>query len=306
MLRDAHEQNRRSWNLATRAHNSHKRDQAGFLRGGGSTLYPDELALLGVPSVAWPDEHGRSDMSSLPAPPLAGRDLVHLQCNSGQDSLSLARLGARVTGVDISDEAVAFAADLSRDSDIPARFVRSDVFDWLASTPDTFDVAFATYGVLVWLSDITTWARGVARILRPGGRLVLLEFHPFVMTFDEQLRPAYPYFGDGRACPGPDGIGDYVGASGDTLTPSGWLAGDTAFRNPHPTAEFSWSVGDILTALLDAGLVLEQFREYPYANGCRLFAGMRPLPHRRFAMPEGAMDLPLMVGVVARKPTPDR
>src|SRR4051812_2993463 len=100
MLRDAHEQNRRSWNLATRAHNSHKRDQAGFLRAGGSTLFPDELALLGVPASAWPDEHGRTDLSSAPAP-LAGRDLVHLQCNSGQDTLSLARLGARVTGVDI-------------------------------------------------------------------------------------------------------------------------------------------------------------------------------------------------------------
>jgi SAM-dependent methyltransferase len=302
MLRDAHEQNRRSWNLATRAHNSHKRDQAGFLRDGGSTLYPEELALLDVPPAAWPDEHGRTDLSRTPALPLAGRALVHLQCNSGQDTLSLARLGADVTGVDISDEAVAFAADLARDAGVPATFVRSDVYDFLAETPRRFDVAFASYGVLVWLSDLAAWARGVARVLRPGGVLVLMEFHPLPMTLDAELRPAYPYFGEGQPCPGPDGIGDYVAQSGPTLTPSGWQEGELGFRNPHPTAEFSWTIGDVLGAVLDAGLALERFHEHRHANGCRLFADMRALPGRRFAMPPGAMDLPLMFGLRARKP----
>jgi len=303
MLRDAHEQNRRSWNLATRAHNSHKRDQAGFLRAGGSTLFPDELALLGVPQSAWPDEHGRTNLSPGTALPLAGRDLVHLQCNSGQDTLSLARLGARVTGVDISDEAVDFATALARESELPATFIRSDVYDWLhTSPPAAYDLVFCSYGVLVWLSDLTAWAAGVARVLRPGGALTLLEFHPFAQTLDPQLRPAYPYFGDGRAYPGPDGIGDYVGASGPGLTPMGWLPGEAGFRNPHPTQEFSWSIGEVLTAILEAGLALESVREYPYANGCRLFADMRELPGRRFAMPPGAMDLPLMFGLAARKP----
>jgi SAM-dependent methyltransferase len=303
MMPDAHEQNRRSWNLATRAHNSHKLDQAGFLRAGGSTLFPDELALLGVPPSAWPDEHGRTDMSATTCPlPLAGRDLVHLQCNSGQDTLSLARLGARVTGVDISDEAVAFATDLAQGADLPATFIRSDVYDWLAATEDRFDVAFASYGVLIWLSDLTAWAAGVRRVLRPGGRLVLLEFHPLASTLDDQLRPAYPYFGEGRAYPGPDGIGDYVGTSGPGLAPMGWQPGEPGFRNPHPTQEFSWTIGDLLTAVLDAGLVLEQAREYRHANGCRLFADMRALPGRRFAMPPGAIDLPLMFGLVARRP----
>lgn len=301
MLRDAHEQNRRSWNLATRAHNSHKRDQAGFLRAGGSTLFPDELALLGVPPSAWPDEHGRTDMSRGPGP-LAGRDLVHLQCNSGQDTLSLARLGARVTGVDISDEAVAFAQALAQGADLPATFIRSDVYDFLSTTDQTFDLAFASYGVQVWLSDLTTWAAGVARVLRPGGRLALLEFHPLAMTLDPDLKPAYPYFGEGHPYPGPDGIGDYVGSSGDTLAPMGFVPGEQDFRNPIPTQEFSWTIGETLTALLGAGLALEQFHEYRHANGCRLFNHMRELPGRRFAMPAGAIDLPLMFGLVARKP----
>jgi hypothetical protein len=110
--REAHEQNRRSWNLVIPAHDSHKRDQAAFLRAGGHTLFPDELDLLGVDIGTWPENHVPADMSRETAP-LAGLDLLHLQCNVGQDTLSLARLGARVTGVDISDEAIARATQPS-------------------------------------------------------------------------------------------------------------------------------------------------------------------------------------------------
>lgn len=109
MRKDLHEQNRIAWNAATRVHNSHKRDQAGFFRRGGSTLFPEEVDLLGD---------------------VRGKRLVHLQCNAGQDTLSLARLGAEVTGVDISDEAIAFAQRLSAEAGIPAHFIRADVYDW--------------------------------------------------------------------------------------------------------------------------------------------------------------------------------
>lgn len=101
MSSELHQQNRRSWNHATRAHNEHKGDQAAFLRGGGSTLFPEEIELLGA---------------------VRGQRVVHLQCNAGQDSLSIAARGARVTGVDISDEAIAFARTLSKDSGIEASF----------------------------------------------------------------------------------------------------------------------------------------------------------------------------------------
>jgi len=300
--RESHEQNRRSWNLVIPAHDSHKRDQAGFLRAGGSTLFPDELELLGVPAFVTPGERVLADMSPETGP-LAGLDLVHLQCNVGQDTLSLARLGARVTGVDISDEAIARARALAHDAGIAAEFVRADIYDWLAAAGAArFDVAFATYGALPWLSDLDTWAAGVAAVLRPGGRLVTLEFHPIAFIFDEQLRPAYPYFGSGRAVVNPDGIGDYVARSGGLLAPSGFEPGVTDFINPQPCHEFQWTVADWLGAVIKAGLVLEQIRDYPYANGCQVFDDMRELPGKRFAMPAGAPDLPLMCGFVARKP----
>jgi hypothetical protein len=131
MLRmDLHDANRLAWNEATIAHNSHKQDQAGFLAQGGSTLFPEEIELLGD---------------------LAGQTLVHLQCNAGQDTLSLAHLGAIVTGVDISNAAIDFARRLSEDSGIPATFVRTDLYDWFAETAagsQRFDVAFCSYGTL--------------------------------------------------------------------------------------------------------------------------------------------------------------
>lgn len=283
MRPELHEANRRSWNAATVAHNSHKQDQAAFFRSGGSTLFPEEVELLGE---------------------LSGRSLVHLQCNSGQDSLSLARLGARVTGVDISDEAHAFAEELSRASGIPAWFHRADVYEWLeesAQRGERYDLAFCSYGVLCWLSDLDRWARGVAAVLRSGGRFVCVEFHPFAMMFNEQWELRFAYASGAEPVMWREGVGDYVAGSGGDLTPSGLATGIADFRNPHPAYEFQWGIGQILTALLQAGLQLRVFREYPYANGWKAFERMRRLSHRRWAAPEGMPELPLMFGVVAEK-----
>ncbi|MDV6272526.1 hypothetical protein R3Q06_03330 [Rhodococcus erythropolis] len=107
---DAVEMNRLSWNAATVAHNSHKGNQAQFFRNGGSTLFPEGVALLGE---------------------IAGSSILHLQCNSGQDSLSLAALGANETGVDISDSAIDLARTLSTESGIAAKVERADVSAWL-------------------------------------------------------------------------------------------------------------------------------------------------------------------------------
>lgn len=277
--RDWHEANRASWNSATDAHNSHKRDQAAFLRAGGGTLYPEETELLGD---------------------VRDKTLLHLQCNSGQDSLSLARFGATVTGVDISDTAIDFARELSRVTGIAATFERGDIFDWLEATPSTFDVVFSSYGALVWLSDLNNWGRGITRVLKPGGRFVMVEFHQALMMFGEGWRLAYDYMGGTHLTFA--GVGDYVALAGDALAPSGYEEGVVNFVNPHPAHEFCWGVADIVTALLDAGLRLETLREYPFTNGFMPFADMRELPGGRFGMPDGMPQLPMMVGVSAVKP----
>jgi SAM-dependent methyltransferase len=279
---DLHEINRLSWNAATVRHNSHKPDQAGFLRGGGCTLYPEELELLGN---------------------VKGTEVLHLLCNSGQDTLSIAALGAKVTGVDISDEAIDFARKLSAGSGIPGDFERSDVYPWLEaaiSAGRQFDTVFCSYGALCWLSDLDHWMQGVAAVLKPGGRFVCVEFHPVAMIFDEKGVPTYDY-----RRPEPlhweVGISDYVGDSCGALVPSGDATVAEPFVNPNPCYEFQHCVSEILGAVRKAGLSLQDFHEHLHSNGWKPFTEMKALPGRRWTMPEGMPKLPLMYGLVAVK-----
>ena len=281
--RDLREQNRRSWNAVVGAHDSHRGDLAAFLREGGVTLFPEERALLGE---------------------LAGRTLAHLQCNSGGDSLSLARLGAAVTGVDISDEAVATAGELSVKTGIPALFERADVYDWLegaARSGRRFDVVFSSYGVVCWLPDLEAWAEGIAAVLNPGGRFVLVDFHPAAEMFDEHWNHARAYPSGGEPMLLDEGVGDYVAESGGGLTPAGFAEGARGFENPEPCHLFRWGLGGVVTALAGAGLRTLTVKEYPYSNGERHFAGMRELPGRRMVPPEGVPAVPLMYSISAGK-----
>lgn len=278
---DAVEMNRLSWNAATVAHNSHKGDQAQFFRNGGSTLFPEEVALLGE---------------------IDGSSILHLQCNSGQDSLSLAALGAAVTGVDISDSAIDFARTLSAESGIAADFERADVSAWLrdaGATGRKFDRVFSSYGTVIWLPDLDEWAEGIAGVLAPNGRFVLVEFHPFAMCFDEKWSLTYPY-GGGTPVTEPGGVGDYVADSADLVLPGAQGDGVENFENPFPSCEFNWSIAEVLGALRRAGLTLESFDEYPYANGWQGFEEMAELGGKRWGVPAGRPEIPLMYSLSVR------
>jgi SAM-dependent methyltransferase len=277
------EQNRLSWNAVAGVHDSHRGDLAGYLREGGSTLFPEERALLGD---------------------LEGKTLLHLQCNSGGDSLSLASLGAAVTGVDISDEAIHYARRLSSETGIVAEFERADIYDWLAEAAlaeRRFDIVFSSYGIVCWLPDLEAWARGIATVLEPDGRFVLVEFHPAAEMFDERwnLADDYPSGGEPRLLQ--EGVGDYVGESGGGLTPAGFVEGERDFENPHRCHLFRWGLGEVVTALARAGLRIVTLQEYPYSNGERHFEGMRQLPGRRTVPPEDVPAVPLMYSIAAEK-----
>jgi len=282
--RALHEQNRRSWNNATKAHNSHKVDQAKFLREGGNKLFPEEIELLGD---------------------VRGKTVLHLQCNSGQDTLSIKQLGAaKVTGVDISDEAIEFAHRLSAESGLDGEFIRSDVYDWLEQArkrEERWDIVYCSYGAAIWLSDLTPWALGIASVLKPGGRFVTVEFHPIEMMFEEDLSHRYPYSTHGRPMTWQEGIGDYVALSGPSLTPSGWVDGVQDFQNPEVAHEFHWGTAEIITALLEAGLALEHFREYDYAT-FKMYDAMVELPGRKWGLPDTVPSFPQMYSIAARKP----
>lgn len=274
-----HEINRRSWNEGTKAHNSHKGDQAAFFRAGGNTLFPEERSLLGD---------------------IAGETLLHLQCNCGQDSLSIARhLGATVTGVDISDEAIRFARQLSRDSGIPASFHRADIYDFFAEASAVYDAVFSSYGALCWLSDLAAWGRGVAGCLKPAGRFILVDFHPAFAMVDEEWRLRHDYMGGVRH-EFESGVGDYVALTGAAAEIESLLPGIRDFRNPHPGVEFQWGVAEVATALIDAGLQLSHLAEYNYCNGFKPMSDMVDMGGRRYAMPAHLpQNFPLMFSLVA-------
>ena len=281
--RDLREQNRVSWNAVVSAHDSHRGDLSRFFSEGGSTLFQEELDLLGE---------------------LEGRSLVHLQCNSGGDSISLTRLGATVTGVDVSDEAVSSARDLAEKTGIRATFERADVYDWLEEASREgrrFDVAFASYGVICWLPDLRIWAGGIAGILNPGGCFVLIDFHPAADIFDRAWNHVNDYPSGGEPLLLDRGVGDYVAASGGGLTPAGFVEGVRDFENPEGCYLFRWGLGEVVTALAEAGLRITALEEYPYANGERKFAGMRELPGKRMVPPEHIPTVPLMYGIRAER-----
>jgi 2-polyprenyl-3-methyl-5-hydroxy-6-metoxy-1,4-benzoquinol methylase len=265
-----------SWNLATVRHNAHKKNQASFFRKGGTTLFPEERALLGD---------------------LQGKSLLHLQCNAGQDSLSLARLGAKVTGVDWSDEAIGFARRLSAESHIPAEFIQSEAVSFVTQTapPETYDVVFFSYGVLGWVRDIRSYFRGMARVLKPGGRLVAIEFHPLVWCFDENLKHIDSYETSKTYV---EGVGDYVN---EAQSPSGFLALEEPFENPHSAEAWQHTLGQMVSAMCQTGLQLTDLQEYPFANGFRPWPTLPSIGKNRFGFREGAPNFPLMFSMCATR-----
>lgn len=282
-LRALHEANRVSWNAATIAHNSHKGDQIRFFQEGGDSLFPEELELLGD---------------------LNGQRILHLQCNCGQDSLSLARRGAAVTGVDISDQAVDFARHLAARTAIPAEFHRADLYDWLQDHQDNgeqFDIVYSSYGALQYLSSLDLWTELVASILRPGGSVVLVDFHPVLKMFDARGRLRHPYSASGRPSTMQCGVSDYVEHAGVGLAEDDYQTGIRNFSNPYPHHVFHWGLGELIEALLTHGLGIEVLKEYPHGNGHRHFLDGAAGPSRRFLPPTDLPGIPMMFGLRARR-----
>lgn len=282
-LRSIHEDNRISWNAATIAHNSHRGDQIRFFQEGGDTLFPEDLELLGE---------------------LSGKRVLHLQCNCGQDSLSLARRGAIVTGVDISDQAVDFARNLSARTAIPAEFHRADLYDWLVTHCDggePFDIVYSSYGALQYLSSLQLWTDLIAAILHPGGAVVLIDFHPVLHMFDSSGNLQNPYTASGRPSTMQCGVSDYVKEAGLGLAEDSYQDGIQNFSNPYPQHVFHWGLGELTQTLLDHGLSIEVLREYPHGNRHRYFDGGTPTRSRRFLPPSDLPPIPMMFGLRARR-----
>lgn len=207
-----------------------------------------------------------------------------------------------MTGMDISDEAIRFAQHLAHDAGIPATFERADVYDSRADHRQ-FDVVFSSYGVIHWLSDLPLWARGIAAVLKPGGRLVLVDFHPLERVFNRDLQFVDSYFPakSERVDTHQEGVIDYLTRSPGKVIPFTYETGIENFQNPHPGHTFLWTLGEIVTAIGQAGLCLKRLHEYPHSIAMR-FSPMREIPDYRTMPQEGIPLVPLLYGLLAEKP----
>lgn len=272
----SYEVNRTLWEAWTAVHAAGEfYDLAGF-RTGGVRLRDEEIAAVG-------------DVN--------GRTLLHLQCHFGIDTLSWARLGATVTGADFSPAAIRLARELAADLGFPdARFVESNLYDLPAHLEGQFDIVYTSRGVLGWLPDIAGWARVVAHFVAPGGIFYITEVHPVAQVFEDEgvapgeLRLAYPYW-EHRDPLVFEVKGSYADPTADV--------GDQR--------EHGWDhgLGEIVTALIDAGLTLEWLRESPVLDWGTDFLVETEPGSGRFQLPPGtAGELPLMFSLLARKPGP--
>ena len=213
--------------------------------------------------------------------PLTGQRGIHLQCHIGTDTISLSRLGATMTGLDFSDKSLDEARRIARLAGADVRFVQSDVYDAVAAAGDGYDFVYTGVGALCWLPDVSRWAKVVAGLLRPGGRLFVREGHPVLWALDDERSDAlvldYPYFEHAEPL-----IFEYD----DT-----YVATDVKFTN-NVTHTWNHGLGEIVTAVLDAGMTLTSLIEHRSVPWKALPGQMHQLPNGEWQLTDRPDRLP--------------
>lgn len=220
--------NRQSWNNRIETHlQSEFYDLDSFLKGKTS-LNDVELKLLGD---------------------IKGKHVLHLQCHFGQDTISLTRLGAEVTGVDLADKAIQSAKQIAQDTNSNADFICCDIYNLPNHLNKQFDIVFASYGVIGWLPDLDKWAKIISKFLRPGGKFVFVEFHPIVWMFDENFEKiAYNYSNSGAI----------------VESENGTYANKTASISQE-NVTWNHSLSEVINSLIKNEVEINSFDEYDFS-----------------------------------------
>lgn len=273
-MNDYSKSNLAMWDEFADLHFGSKYYDVDSFRLGRNTLHSIELEALGD---------------------LTGKSVLHLQCHFGMDSMSFARLGAKVTGVDFSSRAIDLATRLAAELNIPAHFVCSDIYE-LANKKDSgdlaeeFDIVFTSYGVLNWLHDLTGWAQTVAAFLKKGGFFYIADLHPLsnIIEYEnEELVVKHPYSCSSKPL---------------TFDDTGSYADRTAQIKNNESYEWNHSLSEIITSLMDAGLSIEYLREFPFTVFQR-FSNLSKSEDGYWRFPEDSpySDIPMLFSISARK-----
>ena len=255
--------NKQAWNDKTEIHiKTEFYDNQNFLQGK-STLNEIELKLLG-------------DISN--------KKILHLQCHFGQDSLSLARFGANVTGIDFSDKAIEKAKEINIELKLNAKFICCDVYDLPNYLNETFDIVFTSYGTVGWLPDLTKWANVVSQFLKPNGKFIMAEFHPVVWMYDNDFKEVfYSYFN----------IKPIIENESGTYADQNAPIKTTSVSWNHPTSE-------VLNALITSGLEINCFNEYDYSP-YNCFNETEEFEPNKFRIKQFGNKIPMVFAIEATK-----
>ena len=255
--------NRKLWDQRTGIHfDSEFYDVPAFLEGKDS-LNHIEIELLGD---------------------LKGKKVLHLQCHFGQDTISMSRRGALATGVDFSEKAIKKARELSSMAGTDTTFIQSDIFSLKEILHDSFDMVFTSYGVLGWLPDMKKWAETVQHFLKPGGVLVLAEFHPVVWMFSDDFKRIEFNYSDSAPITEEE-QGTYTDPDADIQEKS-----------------ITWNHGlaEVINNLIRSGMALEIFREYDYSPyDC--FANTVKVDERMYRIKGLEKKIPMVYAIKAIK-----
>jgi 2-polyprenyl-3-methyl-5-hydroxy-6-metoxy-1,4-benzoquinol methylase len=220
--------NRSTWNAKVPVHLSSTFYNLEAFKKGKCSLNEIELSLL---------------------PNLNGKEILQLQCHFGQDSLSMSRLGAAVTGVDFSDKAIETARLLANELKLEATFIESDIYTLPEKLDKAFDIVFTSYGTIGWLPDLNRWAAVVSKFLKPDGLFIMADFHPVVWMYDDNFEEtSYGYFN--RAAFVETISGTYAERNSDIV---------------NETVNWNHPVSDILNSLVNNGISIDQFNEFDYS-----------------------------------------
>ena len=255
--------NKPLWNNKTDVHiNSDFYDNKTFIAGRNS-LNSIELELLGD---------------------IKGKSILHLQCHFGQDTISLSRLGANVTGVDFSDKAIKRARELAVTTNSEASFICCDIYDLPKHLDNEFDIVFTSYGTIGWLPDLDKWANIVSKFLKPNGKFVFVEFHPVVWMFDDNFKNIeYNYFSDGPIVEKEEGT----------------YADKNASLNEESVG-WNHSISEVLTSLLQNGLEINSMQEFDYSP-YNCFNGTVEFEPQKFRIKHLDNKIPMVYSIVAKK-----
>ena len=253
--------NKDLWNKWTDYHlHSRFYNLEGFIKGE-SSLNDIELTLLGD---------------------VRNKTILHLQCHFGQDTLSLASLGAIPTGIDLSDNAIEKAKELAAQLNLNARFICCDIYDLPDYLDEKFDIVFTSYGTIGWLPDLNRWGRLIYNFLKPDGRFVLVEFHPIVWMFDNDFNKIeYSYFNKEAIVELEEGT---------------YADGEAPINMESVT--WNHSLSEVFQGLVSNGLQIDDLKEYDYSP-YNCFKHTEQLEEKKFIIKHLSNKIPMVYSILA-------